>query len=150
MTVSASRRSTVRIRGDFGRRRRSESGGGPVGAAGRRVHRLAVSHAFHSVLMEPMLDQFARALTGIDAEPRIGLVSNMTGQLAGPGYGSAQYWAEHVRQPVRFVDGVRRPRRWGPGVCRGGAGWRVDGGGGAVAHGQTADAALAVGGQRPR
>jgi acyl transferase domain-containing protein/NADPH:quinone reductase-like Zn-dependent oxidoreductase/NADP-dependent 3-hydroxy acid dehydrogenase YdfG/acyl carrier protein len=75
---------------------------------GRRVHRLAVSHAFHSVLMEPMLEQFAQQLSGISAaQPRIDLVSNLTGQLAGPGYGSAEYWVEHVRQPVRFADGVR-------------------------------------------
>ena len=57
---------------------------------GRRVHRLAVSHAFHSVLMEPMLEEFAQQLAGISAaQPRIDLVSNLTGQLAGPGYGSA-------------------------------------------------------------
>ncbi|MGO8938945.1 MAG: SDR family NAD(P)-dependent oxidoreductase [Mycobacterium sp.] len=75
---------------------------------GRRVHRLAVSHAFHSVLMEPMLAQFAEQLAGISAtQPRIDLVSNLTGQMAGPGYGSAQYWVEHVREPVRFADGVR-------------------------------------------
>ena len=75
---------------------------------GRRVHRLAVSHAFHSALMEPMLEQFAQQLAGISAaQPRIELVSNLTGQMAGPGYGSAQYWVEHVRQPVRFADGVR-------------------------------------------
>ncbi|HZC51439.1 MAG TPA: acyltransferase domain-containing protein, partial [Mycobacterium sp.] len=76
--------------------------------SGRRVHRLAVSHAFHSALMEPMLDEFAQLLDGISAAPpRIALVSNLTGQLAGDGYGSAQYWVDHVRQPVRFVDGVR-------------------------------------------
>ncbi|WP_156661035.1 type I polyketide synthase, partial [Mycobacterium sp. 852002-51163_SCH5372311] len=75
---------------------------------GRRVHRLAVSHAFHSVLMEPMLDDFTSLLEGVSpAPPRIGLVSNLTGELAGPGYGSSQYWVEHVRQPVRFADGVR-------------------------------------------
>ncbi|SPM42936.1 erythronolide synthase, modules 3 and 4, partial [Mycobacterium numidiamassiliense] len=75
---------------------------------GRRVHRLAVSHAFHSALMEPMLEEFAQLLAGISVSPpRISLVSNLTGQLAGPGYGSPQYWAEHVRQPVRFADGVR-------------------------------------------
>ncbi len=75
---------------------------------GRRVHRLAVSHAFHSSLMEPMLEEFTQLLAGVSASsPRIGLVSNLTGQLAGPGYGSPQYWVEHVRQPVRFADGVR-------------------------------------------
>jgi acyl transferase domain-containing protein/NADPH:quinone reductase-like Zn-dependent oxidoreductase/NADP-dependent 3-hydroxy acid dehydrogenase YdfG/acyl carrier protein len=75
---------------------------------GRRVHRLAVSHAFHSILMEPMLEQFSQQLAQVSAAPpRMGLVSNLTGQLAGPGYGSPQYWVEHVRQPVRFADGVR-------------------------------------------
>ena len=75
---------------------------------GRRVHRLAVSHAFHSSLTEPMLEEFTRLVAGVSASPpRIGLVSNLTGQLAGPGYGSPQYWVEHVRQPVRFADGVR-------------------------------------------
>ncbi len=84
---------------------------------GRRVHPLAVSHAFHSVLMEPMLDEFSQLLAGVSAaEPRIALVSNVTGQLAGPGYGSPQYWVEHVRQPVRFVDGVRAAESLGSGL----------------------------------
>jgi acyl transferase domain-containing protein/NADPH:quinone reductase-like Zn-dependent oxidoreductase/acyl carrier protein len=84
---------------------------------GRRVHPLAVSHAFHSVLMEPMLDEFSQLLAGVSAaEPRIALVSNVTGQLAGPRYGSPQYWVEHVRQPVRFVDGVRAAESLGSGL----------------------------------
>ncbi|ODR06627.1 polyketide synthase [Mycobacterium sherrisii] len=75
---------------------------------GRRTHRLAVSHAFHSPLMEPMLDEFTRRVTGISpSPPRIALISNLTGELAGPGYGSPRYWVEHVRRPVRFADGVR-------------------------------------------
>ncbi len=84
---------------------------------GMRVHRLAVSHAFHSVLVEPMTEEFARLVADIKAsEPRIGLVSNVTGQLAGADYGSAQYWVEHVRRPVRFVDGVRLAESLGAGV----------------------------------
>ncbi|SPM36933.1 polyketide synthase, partial [Mycobacterium rhizamassiliense] len=84
---------------------------------GRRTHRLAVSHAFHSVLMEPMLDRFAQLLAGVAAAPpRIPLVSNLTGQLAGPGYGSPEYWVEHVRRPVRFADGVRAAESVGGGV----------------------------------
>ncbi len=80
----------------------------PLAARGRRVHRLAVSHAFHSALMEPILTEFAAALVDLAvSEPRIGLVSNVTGQLAGPGYGSAEYWVEHVRKPVRFADSVQ-------------------------------------------
>ncbi|MEE6138572.1 SDR family NAD(P)-dependent oxidoreductase [Mycobacterium sp. 050128] len=79
-----------------------------LAAHGRRVHRLAVSHAFHSALMEPMLGEFAQLVAGVSpAPPRIGLVSNLTGELAGPGYGSPEYWVEHVRRPVRFADGVR-------------------------------------------
>jgi acyl transferase domain-containing protein len=96
----------------------------PVGAIaqtlanrGRRSHRLAVSHAFHSPLMEPMIDDFSKALVAISPkEPRIALVSNVSGQFAGPGYGSAHYWVEHVRRPVRFADGVRAAESSGAGV----------------------------------
>jgi acyl transferase domain-containing protein len=85
--------------------------------AGRRVHRLAVSHAFHSPLMQPMVAEFAAAMADIGvAEPRIGLVSNLTGQLAGAGYGSPQYWAAHVGAPVRFFDGVRAAEAAGAGL----------------------------------
>ncbi|WP_374021535.1 SDR family NAD(P)-dependent oxidoreductase [Mycobacterium sp. HNNTM2301] len=84
---------------------------------GRRVRRLAVSHAFHSALMEPMVEEFAAVLAGVSpGAPRIDLVSNVTGQLAGPGYGSADYWVEHVRRPVRFVDGVRLAESLGAGA----------------------------------
>ena len=59
-------------------------------------------------LMAGLQGEFAQVLSEVSvAEPRIALVSNLTGQLAGPGYGSPQYWVEHVRQPARFAQGVQ-------------------------------------------
>ena len=84
---------------------------------GHRVHRLPVSHAFHSALMEPMIERFSELLEQVSVtEPRIGLVSNVTGELAGPGYGSAQYWVDHVLQPVRFAQGAQTLESLGAGV----------------------------------
>ncbi|WP_230871066.1 type I polyketide synthase, partial [Mycobacterium canetti] len=77
-------------------------------ADGRRVHQLAVSHAFHSPLMDPMIDEFAAVAAGIAiGRPTIGIISNVTGQLAGDDFGSAAYWRRHIRQAVRFADSVR-------------------------------------------
>ena len=90
---------------------------GRLAGLGRRVHRLAVSHAFHSALMEPMVQPFAQVLAEVSViEPRIDLVSNVTGELAGPGYGSPQYWVEHVRRPVRFARGVQTVESLGAAV----------------------------------
>ncbi|OMC11778.1 type I polyketide synthase [Mycobacterium sp. SP-6446] len=84
---------------------------------GRRVHRLAVSHAFHSPLMDPILDEFGRVVADVSVrQPRMGLVSNVTGQLAGHGYGTPRYWVEHVRQAVRFIDSVRTAESLGADV----------------------------------
>lgn len=75
---------------------------------GRRVHRLAVSHAFHSALMEPMIAEF----TAVAAELSVGLptipvISNVTRQLVADDFASADYWARHIRAVVRFGDSVR-------------------------------------------
>ncbi|MGZ4583085.1 MAG: SDR family NAD(P)-dependent oxidoreductase, partial [Mycobacterium sp.] len=86
-------------------------------ASGQRVHRLAVSHAFHSPLMEPMIEEFAAVVAGVStADPRIELISNVSGRPAAPGYGAAAYWVEHVRRPVRFLDGVRLAASLGAGL----------------------------------
>ncbi|MEW2556373.1 SDR family NAD(P)-dependent oxidoreductase, partial [Streptomyces zhihengii] len=88
-----------------------------VEALGRKTKRLRVSHAFHSARMEPMLEEF-RAVAGAVAyaEPRIPVVSTLTGSLVGlDRLGSADYWAEHVRRPVRFADAVGYVRAEGAG-----------------------------------
>ncbi len=67
--------------------------------AGYRTKRLAVSHAFHSPLMDPMLGEFRAALDGLDFRPpRIPMTS---GEVATP-----EYWVQHVRDAVRFADMV--------------------------------------------
>ncbi len=77
-------------------------------ADGRRVHRLAVSHAFHSPLMDPMIDEFGTLASGFAVgRPSIPIVSNLTGQQAGDDFASAAYWKRHVREAVRFADSVR-------------------------------------------
>ncbi len=76
---------------------------------GRKTSRLRVSHAFHSPLMDGMLVEFADCVRCLSfEEPSIPIVSNMTGELITPeSVCSVDYWVEHVRQTVRFADGVR-------------------------------------------
>ncbi|WP_020659281.1 type I polyketide synthase [Amycolatopsis benzoatilytica] len=72
---------------------------------GRRTRRLAVSHAFHSSLMDPMLAEFGRAIAGLSfGRARVPVVSTVTGGFAG--LDSAEYWVAQVREPVRFADAV--------------------------------------------
>ena len=77
-------------------------------ATGCRVHQLAVSHAFHSSLMEPMLLEFGTVAGGLSlAAPTIPVISNLTGELAGPDFATADYWNRHVLEAVRFADSAR-------------------------------------------
>jgi acyl transferase domain-containing protein len=75
---------------------------------GVRVRDLTVSHAFHSPLMDPVVDGFAASAAGCDiADPAIPLVSNVSGGFADAGLlRDPAYWGRHLRQPVRFADGM--------------------------------------------
>jgi len=75
---------------------------------GIKTKPLQVSHAFHSLLMEPMLAEFEIAAKEVTySQPQIPLISNVTGQLATKEITTPEYWVNHVRQPVRFSQGMQ-------------------------------------------
>jgi acyl transferase domain-containing protein len=90
---------------------------GPAGAIGALVKRaqdsgvatarLAVAHGFHSPAMAPMLDAFAQLLAQLRLSPPArGLVSSLSGELAGAEVAEPAYWCDQVLRPVRFAQGV--------------------------------------------
>ncbi len=69
---------------------------------------LKVSHAFHSALMDPILDEFEAIAAQISfSAPAIRLVSNLTGGFVGDEVTTPAYWRRHLRETVRFGDSLR-------------------------------------------
>ncbi|MFE5887501.1 type I polyketide synthase [Streptomyces sp. NPDC056462] len=94
--------STV-VAGDLGELAALEEQLARRGVAARR---LTVSHAFHSPLMEPVVEDFRRECADVPARgPRIPLFSTVNGhQLTGGETMDADYWARQITAPVRFAD----------------------------------------------
>ena len=79
-----------------------------LAAMGLECRRLHTSHAFHSAMMEPVLREFAAEVAKVGLRPpRLRFVSNVTGDWVTDEQATdPEYWASHLRQPVRFAAGL--------------------------------------------
>jgi len=83
------------------------------GQGGRAVN-LKVSHAFHSPLMEPIVAEFRRELSGLAPGPsEFPLFSTVLGREVEGHEMDADYWANQICSPVRFFDAVQAARSAG-------------------------------------
>ena len=80
--------------------------------------RLQTAHAFHSEMMEPVLHVFMTKVRKTELNsPQIPYVSNLTGQwITAPEATNPNYWAAHLRQTVRFADGLAEVARGQNGI----------------------------------
>ncbi|AVR07622.1 type I polyketide synthase [Burkholderia thailandensis] len=86
-----------------------------LAALGCRCRPVPVSHPFHTPLMQPVADAIAaQRIEG--AAPRIPMTCNVTGGWLGADAASADYWARHLREPVRWSDNVAALLRWQPDI----------------------------------
>jgi acyl transferase domain-containing protein/acyl carrier protein len=88
-----------------------------LAAEGIKAQKLKVSHAFHSPLMEPMLDSFKDVAASIHYNrPQLNIVSNVSGRMGGEEMRTAGYWQQHVRAPVLFEAAIRTLNEQGYGL----------------------------------
>jgi acyl transferase domain-containing protein len=76
-----------------------------IGVSCRRLH---TSHAFHSQMMEPIIETFVQFLQKVKLNPhQIPFISNLSGTWITTAQATdPNYWAKHLRQPVRFCEGI--------------------------------------------
>jgi NAD(P)-dependent dehydrogenase (short-subunit alcohol dehydrogenase family)/acyl carrier protein len=75
---------------------------------GIRTVKLNVTHALHSQLMEPMIPEFKKIAKKVSYSlPGIDIVSNVEGGLVESEIANSGYWLRHLRQPVRFLEGMQ-------------------------------------------
>lgn len=87
-------------------------------AGGVRVESLAVSHAFHSPRMAPMLERFAEAARRIERHaPGLPVVSSMSGRAADEHWATPAYWLEQLQAPVRWHDALHAAAQTAPGIA---------------------------------
>jgi len=80
---------------------------GRLTARGVACRRLAVSHAFHSRAVDPVVARLEEAIGAVPlAAPEVPFASSVTGSWAGAGVTDPAYWARHGRAPVRFADAL--------------------------------------------
>lgn len=81
-----------------------------LGARGLECRRLHTSHAFHSQMMEPILEPFTEQVKKLSLRPpQIPYMSNVTGTWITAEQATApSYWATHLRSPVRFAEGIQQ------------------------------------------
>ncbi|MBF0389752.1 MAG: SDR family NAD(P)-dependent oxidoreductase [Desulfamplus sp.] len=84
----------------------------PFKDRGVKVVNLTVSHAFHSPLIEPILDDFEKSAASILFQtPKTRLISNVSGDIAGNEIMTPNYWREHIRKPVKFMQSLLTLKR---------------------------------------
>lgn len=80
-----------------------------LAASGKIGTVLHTSHAFHSTMMDPVLQSFSECVSRVTrGRPRIPFLSNLTGTwISAADAADPQYWAKHLRHTARFGDGIK-------------------------------------------
>jgi acyl transferase domain-containing protein/acyl-CoA synthetase (AMP-forming)/AMP-acid ligase II/NAD(P)-dependent dehydrogenase (short-subunit alcohol dehydrogenase family)/acyl carrier protein/SAM-dependent methyltransferase len=90
-----------------GRRAVAETVSAAFERRGVRCKALHVSHAFHSPLVEPILERFRSEAAKVRfSAPKIPFISNLYGGAADAEVATPGYWTRHIREPVRFASGI--------------------------------------------